>query len=219
MKKFILLLCLFSIGLSFAQTPTVTKPDYAEIKMAIEDRTSELFYPTLMDRLAKRDTTLNAVNLHHLYYGYALQNQYDPYRIISDKKLQKLLMQNSLSAAEQSRFILLANKELETDPFDLRLMKTLAYVYHLAGDENNAYKISTLYNKIVATILSSGDGRTCATAFHVTAIAHEYEVLFSLNLQSEGQALIERCDYLRFEKGKYPIDGLYFDVSKLLDSE
>lgn len=94
----------------------------------------------------------------------------------------------------------------------------LAYVYHLNKEEAMSQKTSYIMNNIIDTIISTGDGLTCESAFHVITTSDEYILLSVFEVESQGQSLIGSCDYLQFEKGKFKIDGLYFNVSKLFES-
>ena len=38
-------------------------------------------------------------------------------------------------------------------------------------------------------------------------------------IESKSQALVGNCDYLSFEKGKYKVDGIYFNIEKMLENE
>lgn len=196
-----------------------TKPDYKVIKAAIENKNLESYYPKLMERMKVRDTTLTADDYRNLYYGYTFQKEYEPYGSNSnDEKLKKYFQKDTLVASDYKPFIKLANKSLEENPFDLRIMNMLSYIYHLDKDENMSVKTATVLNGIINTIIASGDGLSCETALHVISVSHEYTILSVFELESMGQSLIGNCDYLRFEKGKYKVEGLYFDVSKLFAS-
>lgn len=40
-----------------------------------------------------------------------------------------------------------------------------------------------------------------------------------LYIEPNSQALVGKCDYLGFEKGKYNADGIYFNIEKMLENE
>ena len=215
------ILCLlFFLAYQFihSQQPIPIKPDYEKIKNAIENKNLSSHYPKLLERLKVRDTTLNSEDYRNLYYGYTFQKEYEPYAQINDEDLKKILQKENLVESDYKPFITLANKSLEDNPFDLRLMQMLAYVYHLNKEEAMSQKTAYIINNIIETIISTGDGLTCESAFHVISTSDEYILLSVFEAESQGQSLVGSCDYLKFEKGKFKIDGLYFNVSKLFES-
>jgi hypothetical protein len=220
MKSYLLLLAIFLFSHTvLSQSPNGEKPDYQKIKSEITDKKRESYYPKLMDRFEKRDTTLVAADFKNLYYGYVFQKAYDPYKHSSnDDELKKFFMKDSLGTSDYEPFIKLAEKSLKETPFDLRLLSTLGYLYHMSKDDIMAKKTGYMANNLFKTIISTGDGLTCETAFHVISVDNEYSILGVFELESKGQSLSGNCDYFGFEKGRYKIDGLYFDVSKLFES-
>ena len=215
---FLATLVFFSISLQ-AQPPKGVKPDYYLIKKLIENRKSVSFYPKLLKRLQEKDTTLTKDDFHNLYYGYSLQKDYNPYsRNANEEELGEYLSKESLTPSEQVEFIRLANKLLNQDPFNFQVMHALAQVYEMNGNMPMAKKVSFLLNNFISAIISTGDGLSCETGFHVITINHEYLILSVFDVESQMQSLIDNCDYLSFEKGRYKIDGLYFDISKMMES-
>ncbi len=217
MKK--VLFILFALSCAAWAQPKGERPDYGAIKKLIGDKKSENYFPKLMDRYTERDTTMTTENYRNLYYGFVFQKAYNPYGR-SDKldDLRQYDDLEKLDKGELKKVLSLTNDVLKDDPFDLNTMNMQAYVYHLSGDDATARKISTTIGKIFLTIMGSGDGKTCDTGFHVQSISHEYVVLHIIGLESASQSLVDHCDYLAFEKGKYNIDGLFFDVSKMQES-
>ncbi len=203
--------------IGFAQLEEVKEvPDYNAIKTEIEKKNSDSYYPKLLSRFREYDNTLTLKDYRNLYYGYVLQKNFDPYYVNpNEEKLQKYYSSDELNQKDYESFIRLANASLKENPFDLRILNFLAYVYHLKGDDDMAKKISNNFQNILQTIFSTGDGLQCETAFHVISVSHEYVLLNMLQLERDSQSLIGDCDYLAFEKGKYGVDGLYFNISKL----
>lgn len=211
-------LSVFLIGISlnlFSQD--FKKPDYDEIKINIINEESDFYYPQLLNRLKQLDTTLTSIDFEHLYYGYIFNKDYNPYSETSqEEKLSKILESNEeLTKNDYSKYIKLANQSLEEFPIDIRLMNMLAYFYKLDGQEAKFNSLSIIFQNFVRTILSSGDGSTCESAFHVISVSHEYVFLMMFGLENISQSLSGNCDYMEFEKDRYQVDGLYFDISKL----
>ncbi|KAF2509552.1 DUF4919 domain-containing protein [Flavobacterium zhairuonense] len=221
MLKQILLLLLFSFGISaFAQELDFKAPDYKQIEKNITDKKSAFYYPNLMDRLTKNDTLMTQDEFRHLYFGYVFQPKYNAFwRSPDEKKLREYYNKEKLETADYDEIIKLANHTLADFPFDLQQLNYLAYIYHLKGDDESAKITSYKFHNIMNAILSSGDGKKCETGFHVLLVDHEYVMLHLFELESKGQSLVGNCDYLSFEKGKYNVDGVYFNIEKMLENE
>jgi len=221
MKQAIFILILL-IGLSsiHAQEITIGAPNYDSIAIIIRDSTSSYYYPRLFSRLLQYDTTLNVEEYKILYYGYTFQPEYEPYwRSPYDDKLAKYYQKPDLNEQDQDSLIFYALQSISTNPFDLRQLNSLAYVYHLKGDEETTYRISHRFQGIIAAIMSTGDGMTCQSAFHVISTGHEYVVLNLFQFQFESQLLTsDFCDLLRVKKDQRGIDGIYFSIKRIWDT-
>jgi len=216
---FVALFFCFGIQLN-AQDLGFTKPDYKAIEKEISDKNSKFFYPKLMERLVKNDTLLTHDEYRHLYLGYFFQPKYNAFWTSpDDEKLRTYYNKEKLESSDYDEIIKLANNSLEDFPFDLRQLNYLAYIYHLKGDETAAKITSFKFHSIMNVILSSGDGKKCETGFHVLMVDHEYILLNLFEIESKGQSLVENCDYLSFEKGVYNVDGIYFNIEKMLENE
>lgn len=170
-----------------------------------------------MSRLVAYDTTLNVEDYRRLYYGYIFDKDYQPYRKFSDeKKLTELFNGDNFSEKDYDEVIKLATSSINEFPFDLRSMNIMAFVYHLKGDEEMAKKISYRLHGTFGAILTTGDGKSCETGFHVISVSHEYVFLNMFQLSITEQNLTGNCDYLVLEKGQSSIDGIYFNIEKML---
>lgn len=221
MLKQIFLLLIFCFGIqTYSQEIGFTTPDYKAIEKEIKDKNSKFYYPKLMERLTKNDTLLSHDEYRHLYLGYVFQPKYDAFwRSPDDEKLNEFYNKEKLETSDYDQIIKLANHSLSEFPFDLKQLNYLAYIYHLKGDEAAAKITSFRFHSIMNVILSSGDGKNCETGFHVLLVDHEYVVLNLFEIESKGQSLVGNCDYLSFEKGVYKVDGIYFNIEKMLENE
>jgi hypothetical protein len=203
-----------------AQEQPFKAPNYELIKKEIQDKASNFYYPKLLERLAVNDTLLNKEDYDHLYFGYVFDPKFDAfYKSTDEEKLSEYYRSEKLDEKDYDKIIKLAEHALSAYPFDLRPMNYLAYIYHLKGDEINAKKMAIRFNKILGIILSSGNGLTCETGFHVISVSDEYMLLNTLKLKVKAQSLTGNCDYMSFEKGMYKVDGLYFNIEKILKNE
>ncbi|RED23541.1 uncharacterized protein DUF4919 [Flavobacterium cutihirudinis] len=219
-RKIILLTVLLVSTHLFAQENSFSIPDYKSIEKEIKDKKSAFFYPNLMERLTKNDTLLTPDEFRHLYFGYVFQPKYNAFwRSPDEKKLREFYGKDKLETSDYDEIIKLAEHSLSEFPFDLSQLNYLAYIYHLKGDENAAKITSFKFHSIINAIFSSGDGKTCESGFYVLLVDHEYVLLKLFDVESESQALVGNCDYLSFEKGKYKVDGIYFNIEKMLENE
>lgn len=202
----------------YSQESLFNKPDYDLIKIESQDSTSSFYYPKLLSRLVAYDTTLTNEDYRHLYYGYIYQENYEPYWTSPDeKKLLKYYQSERLKEKDYEEIINLATHSINEFPFDLRQMNYLGYIYHLKGDEEMAKRVSFRFHGTIGAIISSGDGETCKTGFHVISTSHEYVILNLFQFQFKAQSFSDGCDYLSLIKDERNIEGVYFDVKKLFE--
>ena len=221
MIKKILFLALLLIGITtYAQEPEYKIPDYKAIEKEIKDKNSSFYYPKLMERFVANDTLLTTDDYQHLYLGYVFQPKYNAFWKSPDqKKLREFYGKEELDTKDYDEIIKLANHSLSDFPFDLKQLNFLSYIYHLKGEDEAAKMASLKFHSILNAIFSTGDGKKCETGFHVILVEHEYLMLNVFEIESKGQSLIGNCDYLSFEKGKYKVDGIYFNIEKMLENE
>ncbi|MBE8726709.1 DUF4919 domain-containing protein [Flavobacterium hungaricum] len=219
-KQIIILLFLFLGNAISAQETSFIAPDYKAIQKEITNKKSSYYYPKLMDRLTKNDTLLTLDEFRHLYFGYFFQPKYNAYwKSPDEEKLIAFYNNDKLSTSDYDQIIQLINHSLSDFPFDLKQLNYLAYVYHLKGDETAAKTASFKFHNIMNVIFSSGDGKQCETGFHVLLVEHEYIMLRFFEIETKSQALTGNCNYFSLEKGRYKIDGIYFNIEKMLENE
>lgn len=221
MKKIILVLIVILVSFeSFSQDIPFEKPNYDLIKKNIENKTSSFYYPKLQKRLMDLDTLLTKDEFRHLYFGYVFQKKYSvSWQSPSAKELDLFYKLPRIDPKDYDKIIKLLNKSIADFPFDLPSYNFLYFIQAQVGDNDQAMKVSKINQGIFNAILSSGNGKTCETGFHVLLVGHEYALLNLFELRSEKQSLIGNCDYLSFDKGKYKIEGLYFDIEKIRENE
>ena len=213
--NFCLLLGLALTCWSFAQTgPSAFEaPDYVKIKNEITDSGAVSYYPRLMERLKQYDTTLTVADYRLLYYGFLFQPGSSDLRIPEQERELMPYYQSAQILPEQyDEIIELISQILETDPFYIRGLNFLGYVLHLKGEEDLAVRTSIRFGRTVNAILSTGDGLSPQTAFHVISPAHEYVVLNFLQLRYKNQNTLwidgNVCDNFSLNKKQH----IYFCV-------
>ncbi len=205
-----------------AQDPTFLPPDYQGIKGVMNDSSSVFYYPVLMDRYQRGDTTLNMEDFRVLYYGALFTSTYSPYeRPEKNDTLNAIFTADTVTTDDFRTIIRLENKVVEKFPFSIWDLSVLSFSYHNTGDSINYKNTSYKLNMIVRTILSTGDGMTDKTGWHVIYVDHEYDLLNLLGLGFGGDQMLTTggCDYLKVKPNEFNIEGLYFDVNQILEKE
>lgn len=223
MKKSLLLFMCSCLSIyAIAQISTLGKPDYKKIESAVSDKDSKSYYPVLMDRYTKSDTTLTKEDFRLLYYGSFFKSSYSPYGHSDyNDSIRPVLAKDSLSASDYDTLIKYEKLVLEKFPFNMRDLNILEFAYKRKGNIELVKQIAFKLDNVIETILSTGDGRTEETAWHVVSVEHEYDIIRMLGLKFGGEQSLtnKACDYLTLEKNKNDIKGFYFDVSKILEAE
>lgn len=212
---------LLFIGRVHSQDQNFTTPNYDLIKKNIEDKSSSFYYPKLMERMISNDTTLTLIDYRHLYFGYVFNEGYSSFHKPKDEdQLNQFMKSHRIDAKDYDVVIKLCKNAILENPFDLKQINFLSYLYQLKKDEVNAKIISNRFERLLEAIMSSGDGKTCSTGFHVISVADEYVFLHVFDLEMTSQSLTsDQCDYMALEKGKYKVDGIYFSIGKILEDE
>jgi len=220
MTKLIAILLTLSISFSvWSQQNNFKKPAYNLIRVSIFDNGSPFFYPNLFDRYMQGDTSLTVEDFRHLYYGYTFQSKYIPYQESKyEAQILSYLKKGRLSSTELDKFIKVVELKLKDLPYDIRTLNILAFSY--AQKKDSTMNAITLFKKNMLTkaILSSGDGRTEKTAFHVIDPFHERDILNELGYKYAGSSNLSNalCDYLIVQPNERNVRGVYFDISRLL---
>ncbi len=196
-------------------------PNYENIKRDIADSTSMVYYPRLLERLAKADTTLDIEDMRCIYYGYAFQPDFDPYGhayLDSEREIRKILNGNEEpSKTDFERIVELTDKEIARKPTELSM-----YYYRMLGcyyayGETDPRTIDASYrlNMLFDAIYSSGNG-THEAPFHLTTVGQSYFIMNMNKLVPQEQALIQLdgryCDVYALEPNETGWDSIYFDI-------
>lgn len=215
MKTVISLFTLVFCLAAFGQQTDFEAPDYQQIEKNIKNKKSEFYYPDLLERFEKRDTLLTDEHYDHLYYGFVFDERYAPYfRDQREKEIQEFYNKDKLSSDEKSQVYELIDQLLKENPFNLSVMNFLFQLKFENGEQEEGDKVLKNLIGILRTIMYSGNGESCETAFHVIRPTDEYAFMGMLGFQPEGQALIGNCDLQNIAENEDGITEIYFDISK-----
>lgn len=205
MRKYLLsLFVVLAVG-CYAQG--FQRPDYETIQKVARTEA----YDQLLARYQALDTTLTLNELQTLYYGSIFVGK-NSFNGLPNETLDLLGDKSKTDLAAEA-----IDKHLEKYPLDIQ---GLLYRTVPAGRNNDTVLARTLWVKaeqMATAILSTGDGRTDSTGFHVVSVSDEYAIMdYFFHVEHGNQYLTtSRCD-----KFDISIDGhktnLYFDIQALL---
>lgn len=171
-----------------------------------------------MKRYLAHDVTLNADEFRLLYYGHIYQDNYDPYSsTMEHNALSLYLDKENLDTSDCDIIINYTNISMIDYPFNFHNLRMAIYALHIKGEHVEADKRSKMLNGIIDAILSSGDGKSMRTAFHVIYTPHEYEIVNILGYNAEYQTLNNIWDVISISKNPEKILALYFNVGEMLN--
>lgn len=221
MKLLYSLIILFITQSFYAQDFELKKPDFDLIEKNVKDKNSPYYFDKLYARFIVADSTMTIEERRHLYFGYSFQDEYAPYeRSDAEQDLNEILQKEEITQQDYQDILTLSSKILKTYPFSIRMMEYRIFVYNELRQYDDAVKETVQANIILDAILSTGEGTSKESSFYVINVINEYELLNILGFEYGGhQELIEGLyDYLTLKENSYNIDGLYFEVSRCLNS-
>jgi len=220
MKRCIIFL--IAVGLSVAaytQEREALVPDYSSIKELVQDPNSLFFYPHLLAKYERNDTTLSLREYRMLYYGFFFDKKYENQfnDQATDDSLKALLAKDNMSTKDWTKVLALDKQYLSQRPFELKKLNIAFMAYKKLGDSAMANIYLDKVRKIAYAILSSGDGQSEATALHVLQISDEYSLINMLGYEFGGtqELTTSQCDFLSLKDNPENIKGLYFDVKQI----
>lgn len=218
-RLFLFLLIAFISISAISQQLYIGPPEYEQIKTAIFDDSSPKFYPSLYNRFIQGDTSLTIEDVRYLYYGYTFQSKYIPYQESKyESQMLVYLRKGRLNTAELDEFIKISELKLKELPYDIRTLNILAFSYSQKDNEEISQQYKFKKELLVKAILSTGDGKSEKTAYHVIDPIHERDLLNELGLRfaTSNNLANALCDYLVVQPNEQNIMGVYFDISRIM---
>ncbi len=211
MRKIIMIQIFILITfVSFGQTKSIV---LNEIKSVANSDS----YEKLFDRYLTNDTTLSLNDYIIIYYGQAFRENYKPNAKHDSVRVLNTYLNNRIDSIDFHRVLCYTNQILTDFPFNIEQIYITGIAYDKLGIKDSSIIWFNKYDKLIRTIMASGDGKTPKTAFIVTKITDEYSILNALGLQFTGQALINKkrksYDLMNVAQNEYGIDKLYFDIN------
>lgn len=212
---------IFSLIAIFAALNTFSQnaPDFDKIDYEITNPSSQYYYPNLMARYQRNDTTLTQDDYYHLYFGYPTQENYRPLAKTNYVDSLNMIFSSRRAATgdEFSKIERYCKAILSVEPFNLRDINMLAYSYQEIGYVDKAIEQMYKLNKIANVIKSTGNGLTEKTPWWVIYQEHAEDILNLMNAEP-GRTLIMSKEVEFIACGKTPekqIKGYYFNYSEV----
>ncbi|MFI3298872.1 MAG: DUF4919 domain-containing protein [Rikenellaceae bacterium] len=214
-RRFVVVLCAaLCVDSAVGQTP----PDMDVVRAAITNPASDYYYESLFERYEALDSTLTFDDYFHLYYGFAEQVSYMPLLDNTARtELEEILSGRSTpTVSDYERAIVLINTILTIEPFNLRDINALAYVYAMVGDESRAEQLMQRVEVIAQVIMSTGTGLAEKEPWWIIYFAHAEDIVSLLGHTQQGIPIIISKDVellsIVKEKGRKQ-KGCYFNYS------
>lgn len=179
-----------------------------------------MYYPNLLERYTRGDSTMTVEEKQHLYYGFLFHENYAPYRSSGfEDSLRQVLTREPLNEADFLAIVRFSDSVLARNPFSTRTLNYQAYAYRKLGRQDQWRKNVHKFRAILDAIINSGDGKSTETAFFVTSVEHEYSLIHALDFEFGGtQRLVDgQYDYMALKENDFNVEGLYFNVSASMD--
>lgn len=215
---------IFSINIAFCaveEEPFFKIPNYDSLNVNIHSKSSPNYYPTIFERYMQGDTTLTLDNYHHLYYGYTFNVNYNP--LIVNPLEDSLMM--VMARNRDSKYISpeifkdmerVALKSLYYNPFDINVLNILTFINQMSGNEQEAIKYGDKVRKIKEVILSSGNGTSKNSPFHVISRREEESMLGSLGVESVKRSYVTiDIEYFLLKNRFNGSKGLFFNIGRM----
>ena len=222
MKKILSFLFTLVVAAQMLVAQENAAPNYAEIRFAINNSKSENHYPKLLSRYCENDSTLTLQQMRYLYYGYTLQEDFIPYQSTDLRlyDLRRTLIASAGNVHICNDAIISAQKVLDNNPFDIPAINTITIAYLQMGDTVAYNSWNNRQQGLLDVILSSGDGETPETAFHVINVEHEYEIINRLGLTIESDSLCsEEIEYLKIKNTSQQLSEMDEEESDVEEEE
>ncbi len=191
--------------------------DYSAIERVVGDPSSPYYYPDLMRRYEKGDTTLTAADYRMLYYGFPSRPNYRP--LLPDRYADSIATvfsgRESIEAEGYQKIIHWARLALQDNPFGMRNLNLLAFVHQTLGEEDLAVRQMRKLKGVLGAIQSSGDGLSEQTPWYVTHMDDAEDVLNLLVLKFGRMIVLSREVVYVPVTGELAAKGYYFNYAEI----
>lgn len=201
-----LLFCIMMVVLSRTALPQ----DTATVAIPQHDDK----YSKLVRKLEAGDTNIDYRELRNSFV------ESEHFKIAANQKPDLDSLRNAMhelmKKSKYPEIVDVAKKMLSIDYTDMEAHKILQQTYKSAGDASNQKKYHDIEFGLLNSIVKSGDGKTCQTAWPVIQVTEEYFILDMLGAKLLKQSIDSSgpCDRMEVQtdEGK---KVYYFEISKV----
>lgn len=213
-KGFFVCFFLSFILIGFAQKSIAQKPNYKKIKKLTFKKKSDFYYL----KLAKKFTKGHNMSLEEkraFYYGFAFRYSYEPYKISkSRKQINSILQKKVFNKSTLNELDVLIRTELSDNPFDIELHNLHIFVYKKLRLKDKVLLKLKQIQVIKDAILSTGNGKTKKTAYHVIFVKNEYDILKLLQIKAIKHQFIDKnYECVLVEENTRGIKKVFFNIT------
>ncbi|MDE7381973.1 MAG: DUF4919 domain-containing protein [Muribaculaceae bacterium] len=199
---------------------TVSTPDLENVRKITLDPGSKFYYPKLLAKYLRNDTTMTNEEYRNFYLGYMFQEDYDPYRTSPYSGVTDSLRQKTSHSKEEIDTIRkYAELSLMDNPFDLRQMSFLVHVLKEKRKDMSAKIWEYRLEHLLGAIKSTGSGETKDDPWYVIYPMHEYDMVQLLGYEAVDVDFFDGIDYLQVQpdpnnkrRRAKDVNGFYFNV-------
>lgn len=199
-------------------------PNYQQIKKDISNTGGDCYYPTLLKRFEKCDTTLSLQQLRALFYGSVFQKDYDAYKSIDLRPVYNILNQENPSKQNLEEAENFLNNLIKENPthFPLYFYQYVTAMGLYGGESPEAAFQMNKFLMLFNAVRSTGDGTSYENAFHIIIVNQSYFIMNVFGFNPTSQALAhnngQSYDVFNLEDNDEDIEKLYFNVSTCFNS-
>lgn len=174
-------------------------------------------YNQLLNRYIANDTTLSLDDYIFIYYGHAFRDNFKRYSVHDSVRVLNNYLNNEIDSIDFHKVLCYTNDILTDYPFNIEQVLINVFAYDRLGNKDSSAIWYYKYDKLIRSIMASGDGYSPKTAYIVTKISDEYSLLKAFGLNFSSQSLMSEqdkfYDIMTVEQNQYDIDKLYFDIN------
>ncbi|MVZ66131.1 DUF4919 domain-containing protein [Sphingobacterium sp. DK4209] len=196
-----------------------------QLLIANAQDSTKITIPNFQDKYSEYVTKLEAGDTDIDYQDFRFSFIESEQFILATKQI---VLQNQLKTEMYQEYhnenyqeaMKLAKQILSFDYTSLDAHKILRHCYQDQDDKDNFEKYLNIQLGLFQSIITSGDGRSCATGWKVIQVSEEYFVLHILKANKEKQSLVTEgglCDQLDVVMEDGTKRTFYFDVSKVFE--
>jgi hypothetical protein len=176
-------------------------------------------YSKLVRQLEKGQTDIDYRQFRHSF----LESEQFKVASTQNQELNKLrgIMHELMKQSKYVEIIDVTKTILSFDYTDMEAHKILQQTYKILGDATNQKKYYDIEFGLLKSIVKSGDGKTCQTAWPVIQPREEYFILSMIGATKFLRQSIDKngglCDKIEVQTNEGP-KVYYFEISKIFQA-